>query len=1450
MAPGRKRGANKTLAKGDLRLSDLVLAKVKGFPPWPAKIGRPEDWGLAPDSKKYFVQFFGTQEIAFVTPPDVQAFTSEAKKKLLERCQGKTVKFFAQAVEEISAAFEESQNHKSDSLGNEDLLIAVEPSLTKTKTLDGTDHRESGNDGNSDKFDSRANPCLHKLVENNGAEAKPDIGEEDLSPFLKSNNRSTSPGGEPLKHGSPDPLLKVASDGVTCTEHRDGAGKNSVNGERIIKKITGDSEKKCKDEVHRAKRVPDSRAATDNNLIGPNQKLKGSKNEAFDSKVVPDLNIASYKKSKKLLKEKPSARVCSDKNEYALDCKPGILGKKKRLESELGKSASRADESKRAAKRQRSGDANDQKQCKTNGLLSVGEGKAEGSDSTGVVSPRGREVQPDKKVVAYTKRRKQTVERTSVSSFSGSRDKEGTKHLERKISSSSAGDMKVPAAQLPKRRRAVYINDEDDDEDPKTPVHGGHTNVHKATSAFTDGPKSANASHDATIKTKVFAGSAEKAEIGKVPLCKHNKDGSLALPKSMEGLSNCSPMGKPVTELLPKNVKSILRSPKKSSQLVSFKKQVTGQNKTAKVSGAGMPDIVEGLSNSSPMGKPVIKLNTKKQIVRSPKRSPQLVSTKDQVAGQNLAGKVYSRGMSKICQGDSSKDALAGSDRVSSSQSQTAKQRSKPALGEKLTDTPNVATRLNDAGVSRDTSVNLSTGMIDVNQGNGSAPLTSSGMPDSSSSMKNLIAAAQAKRKQAHSHTSPFVNLDHTILSIGETQMRSHSPLMIQNVSSPAGDAMLIIAQGHQEDPTPSNHVHQSPASNLAETEENDERRVSSGHMSVGDAGTEAAISRDAFEGMIETLSRTKESIGRATRQAIECAKYGMASEVVELLIRKLEIEPHFRRKVDLFFLVDSITQCSYSQKGRAGALYIPTVQAALPRLLGAAAPPGTGARENRHQCRKVLRLWLERKIFPDSLLRRYIADISASGGDATVGFTLRRPSRSERSVDDPIRVMEGMLVDEYGSNACFQLPGFLSSHTFGDDVEDEDLLITSTEVVNTHIEEPVDALGKLEAHDGSSDKPCVLEAVNGVLEKEDVSYQPGDEEPSYVCGIEAKVDSPAATTATELPPFPECSPPLPHESPPSPPPLPSSPPPPSPPPPQSSPPQLPPPPPPLSEQCSPPPPAPLPPRPPPTPPQSIALPESSITQPSKPSHPSVPLQPEFVPPACPLLQHEYQTSMQRSSIATSNQIAQVLVNAAHGRHADGDVFLKHEASLQNQRLQSSNTSFIQSPMIRNHAPAPSSHFSLPSRIVHSQPQRSSFPHPCPFSSQLVDGRRHMNEDPCRRPFSGRSADTQHGAWISGRNPLPGPHTVTDGFFQPPPERPPTETMSYQLAANNLQAGPTISDVTISARHTFCGSLEAILKLRQFEIDCLPFHEGLFGRYIHFQGHQNSADYCQDTALL
>ena len=46
--------------------------------------------------------------------------------------------------------------------------------------------------------------------------------------------------------------------------------------------------------------------------------------------------------------------------------------------------------------------------------------------------------------------------------------------------------------------------------------------------------------------------------------------------------------------------------------------------------------------------------------------------------------------------------------------------------------------------------------------------------------------------------------------------------------------------------------------------------------------------------------------------------------------------------------------------------------------------------------------------------------DIGVSNDDTTAGLSLRRPSRAERAVDDPLREMEGMLVDEYGRSAIY----------------------------------------------------------------------------------------------------------------------------------------------------------------------------------------------------------------------------------------------------------------------------------------------------------------------------------------------------------------------------------------------------------------------------------------------
>ncbi|KAL5056200.1 hypothetical protein RYX36_036882 [Vicia faba] len=108
MAPTRKKGAKKSLATAaasrEWKHGDLVLAKVKGFPAWPATVSEPNKWGYSVDRKKIFVLFFGTDQIAFCNPADIEAFTEEKKQSLAKR-QGRGADF-VRALDEIIECYD------------------------------------------------------------------------------------------------------------------------------------------------------------------------------------------------------------------------------------------------------------------------------------------------------------------------------------------------------------------------------------------------------------------------------------------------------------------------------------------------------------------------------------------------------------------------------------------------------------------------------------------------------------------------------------------------------------------------------------------------------------------------------------------------------------------------------------------------------------------------------------------------------------------------------------------------------------------------------------------------------------------------------------------------------------------------------------------------------------------------------------------------------------------------------------------------------------------------------------------------------------------------------------------------------------------------------------------------------------------------------------------------
>uniref|UniRef100_A0A6B2EBR0 Putative hepatoma-derived growth factor-related protein 2 n=1 Tax=Phlebotomus kandelakii TaxID=1109342 RepID=A0A6B2EBR0_9DIPT len=78
------------------KIGDLVFAKVKGYPPWPAKIVK------LSGSKKYNVYFYGTGETGYIKMEDLFPY-AESKAKLATEKHMKKPQF-KEAIEQIDAA--------------------------------------------------------------------------------------------------------------------------------------------------------------------------------------------------------------------------------------------------------------------------------------------------------------------------------------------------------------------------------------------------------------------------------------------------------------------------------------------------------------------------------------------------------------------------------------------------------------------------------------------------------------------------------------------------------------------------------------------------------------------------------------------------------------------------------------------------------------------------------------------------------------------------------------------------------------------------------------------------------------------------------------------------------------------------------------------------------------------------------------------------------------------------------------------------------------------------------------------------------------------------------------------------------------------------------------------------------------------------------------------------
>ncbi|XP_047323805.1 ENHANCER OF AG-4 protein 2 [Impatiens glandulifera] len=1381
MAPGRRKPAKGLKSKNDLLVGDLVLAKVKGYPPWPAEISRPEDWEKVADPKKFFVRFFGTDEIGYVAPPDIQPLTSEAKSKLLAKSSSKKVKFYGLAVKQICEAFDELQQRKRKDQSDRSCRGTGAPSNEDVESDAEVDERKDTFRGNglSQETNSRlehSSPkqdavgfeqviskdvsCLphimhsdtKKDVSGSSAESTEELVASSINPLDNNgqvcNNEKTLVGfihpkisnvaesAEGLSLGkSVSPInieenhsgenLLTQKGGCSslpvssCATYSNGEKMEIINRHQSHKVATTGLKRKSDNDPETHIQV--SSATTPSKNENPNSeagfpKLVDDVRETGQTKfcklgkesnkdIKSDLDVTGGQRSKRLPgKNHREASVRMEKvvesryKDYSeceaseLKNRPRLGCRKKNMESDK---VTLSPPSKRVKKGVLEGDAN---------------------ESTSVIN-------------------KKNVFRSSVFS----RKKVGDKTL--------SGSMRTDNHAVTRPRINNTSSDIACEEDALLQTkHHGQAMVVMTDSTFTNvdsriethGVKSMTSQvnrdrtpvnllptkrrvvrlldddDEGSPKTPVHGGAARKASsLSCSEFDRTNKEQSQIcvdesaledLGRTEDGpLKECLPSRDHTLEMTPKNADSghaiISVGESEHSRLSSKKARIT---KTP-------PKM---LSSSDLMGKPVTE--PKKAVRASVIACSKSAQKKQKIELDRRTGSV--------------------SDDFKKSQSQLIMDKSKPHfLGETSTSSPRSSFQINSSDTLKgNTRDDLS--IHHERDGKTSMPVEGR-LLDMDMSMKHLIAVAQAKRQQTQ-----MQNLDHD--SLGQVDVPVGSPANYM-----LGPKMQEL---HPRTSVFSVLAHEFPSDKLPDIAEA-EASSSSEHQSaegLASANTEAAVARDAFEGMLETLSRTKESIGRATRLAIDCAKHGVANEIVELLIQKLETGSGFRRKVDLFFLVDSITQFSHSHRGIAGASYVPVVEAALARLVRAVAPSGASARENRRQCLKVLKLWIERKIFPESLLQRYIDDVGGLTDYSCAGLLIKRPSLCERSVDDPIRDMEGMLIDEYGSNASTH--GLVTFPAFEED-EEEDLPFSSH--YQTCVSSPVEPVPP-----AGESKICIvtpndrhhrtLEDVDGELEMEDVSGH-SEDAADHLLDLSPHQDNSYRTLKVASVKFDAFdallngSPPLPQESPPPTPPLPLSPPPPSPP---------------IPPSTSPPPPLP-------------PLPSSPYPNHQPPPGPpplflsQLPFQPE--PSSAGQQFNQHSASNECYSAPGGSQFVQMSMQAPVEVHVDApqqqwfgslrtseyanhDAYFQPQASYSIQPYQPNNAPFMQQTYHPGLPPySQPSNFSYPAPVI----QQQSFlpPH---LSSNPPDCMRQYGSDDKWRMMKGEpSAQNQCGVWMPEMRP-------------------------------------------------------------------------------------------------
>ncbi|PON52850.1 RNA polymerase II-binding domain containing protein [Trema orientale] len=1188
MAPSRRKGASKAAAAAAARrqwkVGDLVLAKVKGFPAWPATVSEPEKWGYSTDWKKVLVYFFGTQQIAFCNPADVEAFTEEKKQTLLVKRHGKGADF-VRAVQEIIDSYEklkkqdqaddfnsEGVTHinggnsvdSSANLGSKDRHEA--PEATLDSRFNSSSSTADGNDPSPPVEDTSATAPVDAVGEKEEPTDTTAVTEIPLRTIFSSRKRSRN---LPLQGGVPQKKEPIV--------------RRSRTSSRLESRRLRGSIVQCNDN---SKTVGNRSASVvrDGLLRRNRQRMKSA-----DASECDDVDLSAFV-SNGSIEDNGSEIVTVESDTFSFNEGSTIDSDCKIEHSET--------------------------------LVGCLEGDVELSKAFDLQI----------KAVVIKKKRKPNRKRMSNDALEPTItvDKEAGAHCTSESSQNACekmngscpkedGDEHLP---LVKRAR-VRMGEPSSLKEPNS-LLTSEENTLKEAVIQTSGAISKSSNCDDPIERDSFminTASGTSPLRGSSQFCGSNPqswkakkdqsfgcsvDGEAALPPSKRLHRALEAMSAHAAEegQSCKDVSSDVNTvPNEcSNSLMSASPHMTIETKTAS-------DMV--LQNVDPTGcnpqgvnasEPATSFNPRSGENTESSVEADLLNCRvesaniqcDKSGEENFADSGKRADGNNPCDGSDGGETVAIAFQTQSPRcSLSSPNRKESDAGvvqgsedelllpegkgntksielfsdrsEKSQNEFNTCERtvinMDPVSVTHDDIVGLSPqSRIDVIQLNTKCTgyentSSSEPLPDDNkeeNDMSEVVMEVVNEQKQDSSSLS--IPNDH----LGDGLDNHSSPSLTDGGDSLAQASPSNVSFHHvstsddrslQNNGTcsPDVHLHHKITLHppVVDGEEKYDSMVIQRPKSAGKyAESNAALT--SFEAMLGTLTRTKESIGRATRVAIDCAKLGVSSKVVDVLARCLESEASLHRRVDLFFLVDSIAQCSRCMKGDIGGLYPSAFQAMLPRLLAAAAPPGNSAHENRRQCLKVLRLWLERKILPESVVRRHMRELDSHAAVSSGGAFCRRTMRTERSLDDPLREMEGMLVDEYGSNSSFQLPGFCMPSMLKDEGEGSDSDGGSFEAVTP--EHSPETHGDHDTAPAIGKHRHILEDVDGELEMEDVA--PCETEITSSSGAIGAAATQISQNQFEQNFSVTFAPPLPQDVPPSSPPLPSSPPPPPPPPP------------------------------------------------------------------------------------------------------------------------------------------------------------------------------------------------------------------------------------------------------------------------------------------------------------